>query len=140
MFLEPLIIKPLTLNPGLGTLVDCQTGTRYVPEFNSLIAFDIPRFHEVTPRPYTLYFFTPYTLHFTPYTLDSASYILYSTLYTHTESLISKPLQPTAHSLQLKARSPQPSSHSPQPSSHSPQPTRQILLPVGPGATFLSQF
>ena len=30
-----------------GVLVDCPTGTRYVPEFNSLIAFRIPRFHEV---------------------------------------------------------------------------------------------
>ena len=31
-----------------GTLVDIPTGTRYVPEFNSLVAFRIPRFHEVT--------------------------------------------------------------------------------------------
>jgi len=30
-----------------GTLVDIPTKNRYVPEFNSLIAFTIPRFHEV---------------------------------------------------------------------------------------------
>jgi Rps23 Pro-64 3,4-dihydroxylase Tpa1-like proline 4-hydroxylase len=30
-----------------GTLVDIPTGHEYVPEFNSLIAFSIPRFHEV---------------------------------------------------------------------------------------------
>jgi hypothetical protein len=30
-----------------GTLVDIPTGTSYVPEFNSLVAFRIPRFHEV---------------------------------------------------------------------------------------------
>lgn len=38
-----------------GVLVDIETGTRHVPQFNSLIAFDVPRFHEVTavtaPRP-----------------------------------------------------------------------------------------
>jgi Rps23 Pro-64 3,4-dihydroxylase Tpa1-like proline 4-hydroxylase len=31
-----------------GVLIDIPTGTRYVPEFNSLVAFRIPRFHEVT--------------------------------------------------------------------------------------------
>jgi hypothetical protein len=30
-----------------GVLVDCPTGKRFVPEFNSVIAFRIPRFHEV---------------------------------------------------------------------------------------------
>jgi Rps23 Pro-64 3,4-dihydroxylase Tpa1-like proline 4-hydroxylase len=30
-----------------GTLVDIPTDDKYVPEFNSLIAFTIPRFHEV---------------------------------------------------------------------------------------------
>ena len=30
-----------------GTLIDIPTSTNYVPEFNSLIAFKIPRFHEV---------------------------------------------------------------------------------------------
>ena len=29
-------------------LIDIPTQTRYVPEFNSLIAFRIPRFHEFT--------------------------------------------------------------------------------------------
>mmetsp|Transcript_523 Transcript_523/g.969 ORF Transcript_523/g.969 Transcript_523/m.969 type:complete len:332 (-) Transcript_523:64-1059(-) len=31
-----------------GVLVDLQTGARYVPRFNSLVAFVVPRFHEVT--------------------------------------------------------------------------------------------
>ena len=31
-----------------GVLIDIPTGHRYVPEYNSLIAFRIPRFHEVT--------------------------------------------------------------------------------------------
>lgn len=31
-----------------GVLIDHQTGTRYVPEFNSLISFVVPRDHEVT--------------------------------------------------------------------------------------------
>ena len=30
-----------------GTLVDMETTRKYVPEFNSLIAFNVPRFHEV---------------------------------------------------------------------------------------------
>jgi hypothetical protein len=32
-----------------GLLIDCETGDEYVPEFNSLVAFRIPRFHVVTP-------------------------------------------------------------------------------------------
>lgn len=32
-----------------GLLIDCETGDCYVPEFNSLVAFRIPRFHVVTP-------------------------------------------------------------------------------------------
>ena len=38
-----------------GILVDMETNRKYVPEFNSLIAFNVPRFHEVqaltTDRP-----------------------------------------------------------------------------------------
>ena len=30
-----------------GILVDMETTRKYVPEFNSLIAFNVPRFHEV---------------------------------------------------------------------------------------------
>lgn len=32
-----------------GLLVDCESGTEYVPEFNSVVLFRIPRMHEVTP-------------------------------------------------------------------------------------------
>eukprot|EP00890_Picochlorum_soloecismus_P001335 jgi/Picsp_1/2201/NSC_05665-R1_prolyl 4-hydroxylase alpha subunit len=32
-----------------GLLIDCETGDEFVPEFNSLVAFRIPRFHVVTP-------------------------------------------------------------------------------------------
>ena len=32
-----------------GLLIDCETGDEYVPEFNSIVAFRIPRFHIVTP-------------------------------------------------------------------------------------------
>jgi len=32
-----------------GLLVDGQTGDVYVPEFNSIVAFYVPRTHEVTP-------------------------------------------------------------------------------------------
>mmetsp|Transcript_2713 Transcript_2713/g.3657 ORF Transcript_2713/g.3657 Transcript_2713/m.3657 type:complete len:112 (+) Transcript_2713:332-667(+) len=31
-----------------GILIDLQSGTHYTPQFNSLIAFMVPRFHEVT--------------------------------------------------------------------------------------------
>eukprot|EP00960_Hanusia_phi_P011095 325198-Hanusia_phi.AAC.1 len=31
-----------------GALVDVETGNRYLPEFNSLIAFKIPRYHAVS--------------------------------------------------------------------------------------------
>lgn len=31
-----------------GALVDCQTGERYVPSFNSAVIFQVPRYHEVT--------------------------------------------------------------------------------------------
>lgn len=30
-----------------GALIDCKTGNRYVPEYNSVVAFTIPRYHEV---------------------------------------------------------------------------------------------
>ena len=30
-----------------GSLVDLETNRKYVPEFNSLIAFTVPRWHEV---------------------------------------------------------------------------------------------
>ena len=32
-----------------GQLVDMVTGKEYVPEFNSMIAFEVPRFHQVNP-------------------------------------------------------------------------------------------
>ena len=32
-----------------GQLVDMVTGKEYVPEFNSIVAFSVPRFHEVKP-------------------------------------------------------------------------------------------
>lgn len=31
-----------------GTLIDLVTGKEYVPQFNSIVAFQVPRFHEVT--------------------------------------------------------------------------------------------
>merc|ERR1712232_1404043 len=31
-----------------GTFVDLQTGREFLPEFNTLIAFRVPRMHEVT--------------------------------------------------------------------------------------------
>jgi Rps23 Pro-64 3,4-dihydroxylase Tpa1-like proline 4-hydroxylase len=38
-----------------GTLVDMESNRKYVPEFNSLVAFTVPRWHEVqaliTDRP-----------------------------------------------------------------------------------------
>lgn len=34
-----------------GVLVDLQTGARYVPVFNSAVAFRVPRMHEVRPAP-----------------------------------------------------------------------------------------